>query len=204
MVFGPDYSGVDNCGGDPNCLTRRVVHRGSGATDFLPVPDATDDDGSVRCTPRPAGRVAPSFDQTELPGAGQVHVNPHHEQLAGLESWYWWSGATIHTWESPVAAGVNADCTVVAPPAAETYDARLVELVWEVGDGRPATYRSTEPGTEEDPAVRHEYRTAGRWTTAVSCVWHGQWGGTVTVPCGEREVDVIEVRGRLGSHDETP
>lgn len=221
VVWGPDYAGVDNCRADPNCITRRIVHRTSGASDFIAVPDNTpasgqpggaptaDPDGdstspadpgpvAPSCTPRAAGRVAPDFAQTSLP-QGQIHVNPYHQQLTGLESWFWWQGDTTATWQSPVAVGIAADCSIIPAPAAQTHEATLVGFVWEIEDGRPATYTSHQPGSEQSPAVRHTYRTKGHWTATVACVWEGDWGERITVACGERDLEVIEVRTRLGN-----
>jgi hypothetical protein len=213
VVWGPDYAGVDNCTADPNCLTRRIVHRGSGASDFIAVPDASDPDATdpddpdgpapanpagPRCTPRAAGRVAPDLAQTALP-TGDIGVNPHFEQLTGLESWLWWQGQHTTTWDSPVAVGINADCSTVPAPTAEPYHATLVTLQWHIDDGRPATYTSDHHGSEDHPAVRHTWQTKGRWTVTVTCTWQGHWGQTTTTDCGHRDLDVIEMRARLGN-----
>lgn len=218
VVLDEHYAGVDNCSADPYCLTRRIYHTGSQLSDYItvpdwpdgtpgdhtPTPDTTDDTAepstppAPACLPRAPARIPPSPDQLDL-SAGGIAVNPYHEQLTGLESWFWWEGEATRTWASPVAWGVAADCSVVPPPSPRTYEATLVELRWQVEDGRPATYVSTHPGSEQQPAVRHTYRTAGTWTVRVSCTWQGAWGEPVTVPCGERSLDTIEVRTRLTS-----
>lgn len=211
-----EYAGVDNCSADPYCLTHRIYHADSGLSDYITVPDWPEgaggdpadgdpdggggepagDPSAPACVPRAPARIPPSLDQVGL-DAGQIGVNPHHEQLTGLESWFWWEGESSLTWESPVAWGVAADCSVIPPPAPETYEAALVALRWQVDDGRPATYSSSGAGSEAEPAVRHVYRTKGTWTVRVDCTWQGTWGEAVTVPCGERTLETIEVRSRL-------
>ena len=102
-------------------------------------------------------------------------------------------------WPSQVVAGVTADWGVAPAPAPVTYCAEVVGFVWRVEDSRPEVVHAARPGSEERPAARHVYRTTGRWTVSVECTWRGAWGGRVTVPCGQREIDVIEVRARLRS-----
>ena len=198
VVVSDELGGVDNCSRDPNCRTRRIVDANDPmrGTDFMPVPDEVTADGGQVCTPRPAGLIPPSFDSIDLPG-GTIGVNPHHEHLTGLESWFWYEGPASIDWTAPGFAGVTADCAVTAPPAPQVHRAELVELAWHIDDGWPATYRATGPGSSDEPAARHTYQTAGTWTVTVTCTWQGDWGPQVSVPCGSRDLDVIEVRSQL-------
>ena len=101
------------------------------------------------------------------------------------------------------AYGVTADCEVAPAPAAALYHAELVGFTWRVEDSRPAVVHADRPGSEERPAARHVYQTKGRWTVTVDCTWRGGWGEQVTTPCGQRDLDVIEVRARLRSDIES-
>jgi hypothetical protein len=149
-----------------------------------------------RCVRRAPGRVAPDFSQVSLPG-GRIGASPRHAHLTGLESWFWYEGAAAVAWASPVYVGISADCEVVPAPPAVTYRADLVAFTWRLADTRPVTVAAPHRGSEANPAARHVYETSGTWPVAVVCTWRGGWGGEAQVPCGERDVEVVEVRGRL-------
>jgi hypothetical protein len=197
-----DLGGLNNCW-ETNCLTHRIVNLADLATDFLPVPlsvgftptpDGVDEDGVPWCTPQPAGRVPAAWGQVPVAAYGQVRMNPDPQGLTGLESWFWYEGATEVEWISPVYAGVRADCSVIPAPAPVTYRAAITRIDWEIGDSRPVRVSSTGTGSEAEPAVRHTYRTKGEWGVSARCVWEGAPGAPLVWDCAQREVPVIEVR----------
>jgi hypothetical protein len=195
LRIGQHLGGLRNCH-EPNCITHRIVDLNDPrrATDYIPVPDTTDDAGNPACTPRPAGLVPPDWWQADLPTDGAVAMNPDPRGLTGLDSWFWYEGTTQLSWPSPVYVGVRTDCSVIPAPPPTIYTAEIVEWEWQVDDSRPKTYQAQEPGSEEAPAATHQYRTKGEWQTTVTCTWQLAPGVTTTTDCAAREVPVIEVR----------
>lgn len=193
--------------GAAGCITSRIVdvndlERG---TDFLPIcsdgggnalPDSVGEDGTPVCAPFPARRLPASWAQVLLPTGG-LQMNPDPEGVTGLESWFWYDGTTTLSWPSPVAEGRTADCRILPAPAPVTYTAAISEWHYDIGDSRPATRTATDGGSEDDPAVRHTYRTKGTWTTAVTCTWRGSPPNAASLPCATRDIPVIEIRSVL-------
>jgi hypothetical protein len=201
-----DLAGVSNAA--VGCVTSRIVDLNDPArgTDFIPVcrdgqgdavPDSVDADGNPVCAPFPAGRVPAQWTQTVLPSDGRVGMNPDPEGLTGLESWFWFEGVVEHRWPSPVFEGRTADCRVISAPVPVMYSAGVSQWAYEVADSRPVSLRARAPGSEEEPAARHVYRTKGEWEVVVRCLWSGSPSADLVVGCAQRVVPVIEVRSVL-------
>jgi hypothetical protein len=195
LRIGENLGGLRNCP-EPNCISHRIVDLAGerNATDYIPVPDATDPDGNPACIPRPAGRVPPDWWQIDLPTDGAVAMNPDPKGLTGLDSWFWYDGTTEISWQPPVYVGVRGDCTIIPAPPPAIHTARVTAWRYDVEDTRPGRYTATQPGSEEEPAATHQYRTKGEWDVTITCTWQLAPDVTTTQQCATRDVPVIEIR----------
>jgi hypothetical protein len=102
-----------------------------------------------------------------LPQPG-CQYSPATTGLTGLATWGW--------------AGPSA--TVTANPTINGYSvqaqAHPIRFIWEWGDGMSDA--SPGPGSADDPAVRHTYRTKADYTISCRVVWAGSY--TFTSPGG--------------------
>ena len=202
VPISPTLAGPRN---SPVCLTARIVHLPTVASDYigvcrdgagLAVPDGLDEDGNPVCAPFPPGRLPPDWRQTTLPTGG-VGMNPDPQGLTGLESWFWYEGDDTHSWPSPVHEGRTADCRILPAPAPVTYSAAITAYEYTIGDSRPAKASASSAGDVDSPAARHVYRTKGTWQVGLTCTWSGAPATPMTIDCAEKTVPVISVTGQL-------
>ena len=128
------------------------------------------DDGSGRRDVVYAGCPRPDGDQPMPPTSEQVNdavgipnptvgSNPTTKTLAGMRTYFWY--------DAPNTRAVTVQLNGFSVNAS----AKAVRFEWSMGDG--TTYTTTEPGTPQDPAVEHAYRTRGPKTVTVAVTWQG-------------------------------
>ena len=122
-----------------------------------------------------------------------IRVNPAGRGLTGLASWFWLDDPGV------VQTSVDLDGWHVEGTA------RVDRWVWRVGD---ATYTTTRPGTEAEPAVEHTFERLGTVEVSVERAWTGSYtvsgygtsytvDGLATDDASSVDYEVVEVRGVL-------
>lgn len=137
----------------------------------------------------------------------ETRVNPPAKGLTGLDTWLWAAtdqglAAIDHDGDAATPARQGVTVTATAGPFSVTARAWVSEYSWDLGGAR---YTSSTPGSPEEPAATHLFRTKGEYEVNASQTWRGSYtwtgpGGTgsgdlepVTLDAAPLPYPVIEV-----------
>lgn len=127
--------------------------------------------------------------------APQIGVSPDSRGITGVATRFWYDGPR----EAAVSSAIRGYQI--------TATARPTRFYWNPGDGSELL-SSSRPGTEDNWAAEHVYRTKDYYTVTAQAVWEGDWsltghgasasGQLATIRTSStREYQVNEFRGQL-------
>lgn len=201
QVFWEPASGSPSCTlpwGGTGVVHERIEHDAQNGVGFVTGFECRDpaDTPDAPAPPPPLPTVTEITDlaraQIEPPGIG---LSPEPRSITGVDTRFWYEGAREATVSSSIR-GYQITAT-----------ARPTRFYWDPGDGSELL-SSTRPGTKDNWAAEHVYRTKDYYTVTAQAVWEGDWsltghgasasGQLATIRTSStREYQVNEFRGEL-------
>ena len=113
-----------------------------------------------------------------------VALSPGERGLTGLETRYWYPGASDVT----VGFGIRG--------FAISATARVTTFRWSTGDG--VVLQSSRPGTSSSPSARHTYQTkSSGYPVSLSTVWAGTYTWSGFGDSGSGSLGPVTVTGEI-------
>lgn len=140
--------------------------------------------GGPICAPVAPRPPTALWSAAPLPNTGDIATDPDVRGWTGLTTYFTWSGPSTITWTQTGTPGQAADCSPIPAPTS-TFSAQVGRWHWDVGEAAMTT---------AEPQAEHFYERKGVYDLTVACEWAGDPAGAATVPCGQRDYEVWEIR----------